>query len=57
VIGFVTDPANRGKEIKQFVGMPADHKVFSSIIVGYPKFKYARSVPKNPPKVKYVEAP
>ena len=57
VIGFVTDPANRGKEIKQLVGMPADHKVFSSIAVGYPKFKYAHSVPKNPPKVKYVEAP
>ena len=54
VIGFVTEPANRGPEIKRLVQIPADHAVFSSIIVGIPKFKFRTSVPKNPPVVKYV---
>ena len=54
VIGMVTEPANRGPEIKRLAQIPADHTVFSSIILGFPKFKYKHSAPKNPPVVKFV---
>lgn len=53
-IGFVTEPANRGPQIKDLARIPRNHKVFSSIVVGCPKFKYSRTVPKNPPTVNYI---
>ena len=53
-IGFVTEPANRSLVIKNLARIPKDHKVFSSIVVGYPKFKYKRTVPKKPPVINFV---
>lgn len=57
VIGFASDPMNRNPAMKALVGMPKDHKVFCAIVLGYSKFKYRSSVPKNPPIVHYVESP
>ena len=55
VIGFASEPMNRNPAMKALVGMPKDHKVFCAIVLGYPKFKYRSSVPKNPPIIHYVE--
>lgn len=54
VIGLVTEPMNRDKGLKSLARIPASHKVLCTITLGYPKFKYKRTVPKKPPKVHYV---
>lgn len=53
-IGFITGPVNSDKALKELVGLPKDHKVHTSLVVGYPEFKYGRSVPKAKANVTYV---
>jgi nitroreductase/NAD-dependent dihydropyrimidine dehydrogenase PreA subunit len=53
-IGFITGPVNSDKALKELVGLPKDHKVHTSLVVGYPQFKYSRSTPKTKANVTYV---
>ena len=53
LIGFVTDPSRHDPEIKRMAHIPADHDIHSTIALGYPKFKYTRSVAKQKPRVEY----
>lgn len=55
VIGFITSPVNSDKRLKKLLGIPQDHKVHTSIILGYPEFGYQRTVPKAEPEVEYIE--
>ena len=55
VIGFASDPMDRDPGMKALVGMPKDHKVFCAIVLGYPKFRFRTTVPKNPPIIHYVD--
>lgn len=55
VLGFITDPANQDPRIKELVQIQKNHKIITSIAVGYPKFQYKKSIPRVWPKVKYVE--
>lgn len=54
-VGFITGPVNADKGLRTLVGLPADHKVQTSLIVGYPEFRYTRSAPKHEPRVTYVD--
>ncbi len=54
VIGFVFEPMNKDLRMKALAGIPKDHKVFSAIALGYPRFKYRASPPKNPPITHFV---
>lgn len=56
-IGFVTGTVNADKTLKKLVGLPADHKVQTCLVVGYPEFKYSRSAPKSAANVTYVAGP
>ena len=53
-IGFITGPVNSDKGLKKLVQLPPDHKVHTSLVVGYPEFRYARSAPKSAARVTYV---
>ena len=53
-IGFITGTVNSDKYLKELVGLPSGHKVQTSLIVGYPKFKYAKSAPKAKANAKYI---
>jgi len=44
VIGLVPPAINRNNEIKGLFGIPEDHEAISSLIIGFPKFKYKRSI-------------
>lgn len=54
VIGFITGPVNEDKGLKALVRLPAGHKVHTSLVVGYPKFRYAKAAAKAPPNVDYL---
>lgn len=53
-IGFITGPVNADKNLKRLVGLPPDHKVQTSLVVGYPQFRYTKSAPKTKANATYV---
>lgn len=53
-IGFITGPVNADKALKKLVDMPEDHKVQTTLIVGYPQFRYTKSVPKTKANARYI---
>jgi len=53
-IGFITGPVNSDKGLKELVQLPPGHEVHTSLVVGYPEFRYSRSVPKAGAHVRYV---
>lgn len=53
-IGFITGTVNVDKSLRKLVQLPPDHKVQTCLIVGYPEFKYTKSVPKSPANVTYI---
>lgn len=53
-IGFITGPVNSDKSLKKLVHLPPNHKVHTSLVVGYPEFKYTKSAPKADANVSWV---
>jgi nitroreductase len=51
LIGFITAAAARNKTIRDPVGLPAGHRIYSTLAVGYPAERFFRLVPRNPPIV------
>lgn len=54
VIGFIYEPMNRDSRMKCAAGIPKDHRVFSAIALGYPRFRYHSSPPKKRPIIHFV---
>ncbi|MBI5239933.1 MAG: nitroreductase family protein [Elusimicrobia bacterium] len=54
VIGFITNPVNADKGLKALVRLPDGHKVHTSLVVGYPQFRYLRAAAKAAPKADYI---
>lgn len=52
-IGMFEIAANYWNPIKQTISLPEDHKVFSVLVLGYPKFKYKRTVDRNPISIRW----
>ncbi|MBI5884359.1 MAG: nitroreductase family protein [Elusimicrobia bacterium] len=50
VIGFLTEPINSDRGLRKLVGLPRDHKIRTSIIVGRPRFAYTHGVLRPAPK-------
>lgn len=55
VIGFITEPSKRDRRIKQLMQIPNNHEVYTTIALGYPKFKYSKSIGRKQSKINYVE--
>ena len=53
-IGFITASINGDKALQKLVGLPNDHKIQTTLVVGYPEFRYGRSTPKADANVKFV---
>jgi len=51
--GFLVNAANRGRKIKKWLGIPADHKCYAAMTLGYQKPQYRRLVHREPPKVNW----
>ena len=49
--GFLVNAVNHSRKIKSWLGIPADHRCYSAMGLGYPAMKYERLVPRHPPKV------
>jgi hypothetical protein len=51
--GFLVNAVNHSRKIKSWLGIPADHRCYSTMGLGFPNMKYQRLVPRHPPKVKW----
>jgi nitroreductase/Pyruvate/2-oxoacid:ferredoxin oxidoreductase delta subunit len=49
--GFLVNAVNHAPKIKRWLGIPADHKCYSAMTIGFPDVKYLRLVHRDPPKV------
>lgn len=49
--GFLVNAVNHDRKIKRWLGIPADHRCYSAMALGYPAMKYERLVSRHPPKV------
>jgi len=53
-IGLFDFVANRYQPIIEELNLPENHKVLSTLILGYPKFKYLRAVDRDPMRVQWL---
>jgi nitroreductase/Pyruvate/2-oxoacid:ferredoxin oxidoreductase delta subunit len=49
--GFLVNAANHSSKIKRWLGIPADHKCYASMTLGFPDVKYLRLVRRYPAQV------
>lgn len=49
--GFLYSTVNQYPPLFETLGLPADHRAYGAMMVGYPKFKYQRLPRRNPPRV------
>jgi nitroreductase len=52
-IGLFEPAANTYEPLKKELALPPDHKVFSVLVIGYPKIKYLRMVDRKPIKTRW----
>jgi nitroreductase/Pyruvate/2-oxoacid:ferredoxin oxidoreductase delta subunit len=51
LIGFITQAAARSQAVREVVGLPKGHRIYSTLAVGYPAERFFRLVPRNPPNM------
>jgi nitroreductase len=49
--GYFYSAVNAHPPLFEALGLPAKHKAFGAMMVGYPKFRYQRLAPRKTPKV------
>jgi len=54
IIGLIGPAVNKFPELKDLFKIPQENKVITSLIIGYPKYKYLYSVKRNRQKIAWV---
>jgi nitroreductase/NAD-dependent dihydropyrimidine dehydrogenase PreA subunit len=52
--GYFYSAVNACQPLFEALGLPADHRAFGAVMVGYPKLKYQRLPLRNAPRVRYI---
>jgi len=52
--GFLVNAANHSSKIKRWLGIPADHKCYAAMTLGFPDVKYLRLVRRYPARVRQL---
>jgi nitroreductase/NAD-dependent dihydropyrimidine dehydrogenase PreA subunit len=52
LIGYITSAAGREKAIRAAVELPAGHRIYSTVAVGWSAERFVRLIPRNPANVK-----
>ena len=53
--GIIPAAINKDKLIKQMFNIPEQHEAVISIMFGYPKYKYKKTVKRKPKKINWIE--
>ena len=54
-IGLIPPTINRNPELRKMFQIPEGNTVLSSMILGYPKYKYARGIKRSPAGLTWIE--
>jgi len=54
IMDIIPPAINKDDELKKLFCVPKNHEVITSIIIGYPKFKYQRGIKRNLKSVKWI---
>jgi len=52
---LIPQACNRVPEIRKLLDLPKDREVYASITLGYPKFKFKRTIPRRLAEVRYLQ--
>jgi NAD-dependent dihydropyrimidine dehydrogenase PreA subunit/nitroreductase len=55
MIGLIPSAINRVKEVRDIFQIPAENEAVMSVIIGYPKFKYKRTIKRKNQKINWIE--
>jgi len=55
MIGIVPNAINRVKEVRDIFQIPDENEAVMSVIIGYPKYKYKRTIKRKKQKIKWIE--
>ena len=55
MIECLITPVNRNKKLKQIFKIPYNNEAVMSVIVGYPKYRYKRTIKRNKHKIRIVD--
>ncbi|MCP4179253.1 MAG: hypothetical protein GY756_15950 [bacterium] len=54
MMGIVPEAINKVKEVKDIFKIPEENEAIMSVIVGYPKYKYKRTIKRNVQKIDWI---
>jgi nitroreductase len=54
IIGLIPPVINKEKKLKKLLNIPDNHEAVSSIIIGYPKYKYLRGIKRELKKINWI---
>jgi ferredoxin len=54
IIGLIPPVVDRSKKLRERYGIPKENKVLTSLILGYPKYRYARAIRRDLAGVHYA---
>ena len=52
--GFLVSAVNHSPKIKKWLAIPADHRCYSAMTLGFPNVKYLHLVDRDPPKSHFI---
>ena len=52
--GYIVNASNRNKEIKAALQIPARHTIHSTLLIGYPKYKFENRVERKKPNINFM---
>lgn len=52
---LIPPACNRSPEIRTFLDLPGDREVYSSVTLGYPRYRFLRTIPRRLAEVRYLE--
>ena len=51
---LIPSVCNRSREIRSLLGLPKEREFYSSLTLGFPKYKFHKSVPRRLAEVRYL---
>jgi nitroreductase/NAD-dependent dihydropyrimidine dehydrogenase PreA subunit len=48
---------NRSRELRNYLGLPEDREVYSSLTMGFPRFKFQKMPPRRCADIRYIDDP
>ncbi len=53
--GLLPPIINKTKEVRQTISLPDNHEVYAALTLGYPKYKFKKTIPRKLGRVNFVE--